>query len=64
MNLFLCSKGIKKHKSDDKYEFEEQKKIRDGTLILEKNLKITDSESYCKNIINYRYYNLKKENSL
>ncbi|WP_095926248.1 rolling circle replication-associated protein [Clostridioides difficile] len=63
-NLYRCSKGIKKPNIDYKYEFEAQKKIRDGTLTFEKTLKITDSDSDFKNIINYRYYNLKKENSL
>ncbi|PBG20171.1 hypothetical protein BGU81_22895 [Clostridioides difficile] len=63
-NLYRCSKGIKKPNIDYKYEFEAQKKISDGTLTFEKTLKITDSDSDFKNIINYRYYNLKKENSL
>ncbi|PBH17645.1 hypothetical protein BGV21_21310, partial [Clostridioides difficile] len=63
-NLYRCSKGIKKPNIDYKYEFEEQKKISDGKLTFEKTLKITDSDSDFKNIINYRYYNLKKENSL
>ncbi|PBH17877.1 hypothetical protein BGV21_21205, partial [Clostridioides difficile] len=56
-NLYRCSKGIKKIHIDYKYEFEEQKKISDGTLTFEKTLKITDSDSDFKNIINYRYYN-------
>ncbi|PBH21062.1 hypothetical protein BGV21_20155, partial [Clostridioides difficile] len=63
-NLYRCSKGIKKHNIDEKYCLEAQKKIRYGTLTFENTLKITYSDSDLKNIFTYRYYNLKKENSL
>ncbi|PBG20170.1 hypothetical protein BGU81_22905 [Clostridioides difficile] len=62
-NLYSCSKSIKKPNIDYKNEFEAQKNISEGTLTFKKTLKITDSDSDFKNIINYIYYNLKKENS-
>jgi len=60
-NLYRCSRGIKKPKINYEEEFQAQKKISAATLTFERTIKITDTNSSYDNTINYRYYNLKKE---
>ncbi|MGB9133455.1 MAG: hypothetical protein WCB90_12745, partial [Methanosarcina sp.] len=60
-NLYRCSKGIEKPKVSYEEEFQAQKKISAATLTFERTIKITDTNSSYDNTINYRYYNLKRE---
>jgi len=57
-NIYRCSKGIKKPIVDYLLEVEAQKKASAGTLTFEKTIKLSDTDSNFENIINYRHYNL------
>lgn len=60
-NIYRCSKGIKKPIVSYELEINAQKKASAGTLTFEKTIKLADSDSNFENIINYRHYNLVRE---
>jgi hypothetical protein len=60
-NIYRCSKGIKSPVVSYELEFDAQKKASAGTLTFEKTIKLSDADSNFENIINYRHYNLVRE---
>ena len=60
-NIYRCSKGIKKPIVSYELEINAQKKASAGTLTFEKTIKLSDTDSNFKNIINYRHYNLVRD---
>jgi len=60
-NIYRCSKGIKKPIVNYELEISAQKKISAGTLTFEKTIELSDTDSSFKNIINYRHYNLVRD---
>lgn len=61
-NIFRYSRGIKKPTVDLMNADKAEKKVSADTLTFEKTLKITNGKDF-ESILNYRYYNSKREKS-
>ena len=64
MNLYRCSRGIKKPVIDEMTEKEVQEILKDTPLIYEKTISIEDDTGVVKNIINYRHYKMTEKSCL
>lgn len=60
-NIYRFSRGIKKPIVNYELEFEAQKKVSAATLTFEKTIELSDTDSTFKNILNYRHYNLVRD---
>lgn len=58
-NIYRCSRGIKRPIVEDMCEGEIKEKVSAATLTFQKTIKVSDDDGY-ENIINYRYYNMKR----
>ena len=56
-NIYRTSRGIKRPKKEEMFNFQAQKKVSAATLTYEKTLELNDSESTFNSLINYKYYN-------
>lgn len=56
-NIYRTSRGIKRPKKEEMFNFQAQKKVSAATLTFEKTLELNDSESTFNSLINYKYYN-------
>lgn len=57
VNIFRCSKGIKKPNIEYMKESEAEKKVSDATLTFERTVSLSDDETDFNKFINYRQYN-------
>lgn len=62
-NLYRCSQGIKQPLTERMRASEAEKKTSADTLTFEKTISLSDEGTGFQNIINYRYYNLKRSKS-
>ena len=60
-NLYRCSRGIKKPEVCYMSEEMAQKKVSGDALTFQKTIQLTDVENDFDKIINYRYYNSKRQ---
>ena len=56
-NIYRTSRGIKRPKKEEMFNFQAQKKVSAATLTFEKTLELNDTESTFNSLIDYKYYN-------
>lgn len=59
-NIYRCSRGIKRPLVEDMIEHDIKEKVSAATLTFQKTIKVSNDDGY-ENIINYRYYNMKRD---
>lgn len=56
-NIYRASRGIKRPKKEEMFNFQAEKKVNAATLTFQKTIELSDNDSKFKSIINYKYYN-------
>ena len=56
-NIYRTSRGIKRPKKEEMFNFQAEKKVSEATLTFQKTLALNDSENTFNSLINYKYYN-------
>lgn len=56
-NIYRTSRGIKRPKKEEMFNFQAEKKVSEATLTFQKTLELNDSENTFNSLINYKYYN-------
>lgn len=59
-NIYRCSRGIKRPIVEELIEHDIKEKVSAATLTFQKTIKVSNDDGY-ENIINYRYYNMKRD---
>lgn len=59
-NIYRCSRGIKRPIVEELIEHDIKEKVSAATLTFQKTIKVSNNDGY-ENIINYRYYNMKRD---
>lgn len=56
-NIYRTSRGIKRPKKEEMFNFQAEKKVNAATLTFQKTIELLDNETKFNSIINYKYYN-------
>ena len=56
-NIYRTSRGIKRPKKEEMFNFQAQKKVSEAALTFQKTLELNDTESTFNSLIDYKYYN-------
>lgn len=56
-NIYRTSRGIKRPKKEEMFNFQARKKVSAATLTYEKTIELSDNDTKFNSLINYKYYN-------